>query len=135
MSDASPERLEFSDEDRAYLEAFSRIETGEDGIDYLDGFPLPPDNHELWSTKPIRSTITELWRDGKHFAYRQSEDSFIPQTTNADVRERNIRTIAKGFGLVQLQNSKSTFIGLSEIEPKPTFMEKLKALIGSIAIR
>ena len=135
MSDTSPERLEFSEDDRAYLEACSRIDTDEDGVDYLDGFPLPPNNDELWSTKPLRMIITELWQDNGRPAYRQREDSIVPQTTNAEVRESNIQSIAKGFGLIQMSDGESTFIGLSEIEPKPTFMEKFKAFIGSIAVK
>lgn len=90
-----PEYVPPSQEERAMLidAAQARIEV-RDGVDYLDGFKLPPDNEEIWNPQTFRvqsSHIVEV--DGKLFVSEETLEHHS-RVTNSYIREINISTIA-----------------------------------------
>lgn len=107
MFGRSKESLDYTvrptDEGREILaqQALERIETI-DGIDYLDGHKLPPDNEEIFGdARPRTIHITHLYHRvnerGKD-EYQAIEKTHIyePTFTNKDARAANIRFIASG---------------------------------------
>lgn len=89
-----------SDEGREILaeEALGRIETVE-GIDYLDGYNLPPDNDEVWNPRTIRATIYHTYEHpvtGEIYV-RKEEDVIQSGLKNNWIRQRNIHAIAQGM--------------------------------------
>lgn len=77
-------------------QALARIESI-DGIDYLDGFKLPPDDDELFNPQTIAAHVTYYTeRDGEIYV-SQEKHAYESTLTNRWIRERNIHCIAQGM--------------------------------------
>ena len=84
--------------------ASARIKT-QDGVDYLDGYVLPPNDDGLWRREPITVTVTdmgklrpELLRSDPTAACAEVISIHVvqPTITNRQIRDYSIRRIAQG---------------------------------------
>lgn len=121
--------VEPTDEGRELLaqQALERIETI-DGVDYLDGYKLPPDDAVLWDMQIRRGSITDL-TDEPHI--KDYEYQF--PATNRTIRESNIRNIASGH--------LPLYRKLSEVDvsilntPKEGYLQKARRAAGNLLQR
>lgn len=84
-----------------YETALARVETV-DGVDFLDGFKLPPDDDGVWNPRSIRGTTIrtrQVWDEevGTHIDESYVEvTEFDSRLTNSYVRRCNIGSISRG---------------------------------------
>lgn len=107
--------------------ALGRTET----VDVLDGYKLPPDNDEFWEgprkTKvPVTHTFEHPETREIHVGHQVLEGE-SRGFTNREVREVNIRSIAKGLGPL--------LIKWEDIElpaPRPTLFDRFRNMARNI---
>ncbi len=98
----SPVALTDQDTELLHQEVLLRIVVDENGVEYLDGFQLPPDNEEVWNPRVIRGQVMreETVREPETGAQTQesttTDISFESRLTNSFVRHINIRSISLG---------------------------------------
>ncbi len=118
-----------------YQAALGRIEAREDG-DYLDGYPLPPDNDDVWKTQRIDADVTRFIEPSVGFesvCWTTERRISILEITNAVQRQRNIQSIINGCGPFDITPEQTVFIGLELMrQAKPSRMQKLAAFVGRI---
>jgi hypothetical protein len=128
-----PEYIEPSPEEkeRLFQEALSRIETVE-GVDYLDGYTLPPDNKEVWDPKTLHYTITHTYEDPKGKLWLAQEEHITQSTlTNKWIRDANIRSIAQGLKPMFI---KWEDVIIPEKERHTTRLQKLRRTLANLSI-
>jgi hypothetical protein len=90
-----PRELSFEEREQLYQEALARIEDI-DGVDYLDGWKLTPDDEELFEPRRMKIVTYHTYErpdDGEIFVTRDVH--FADSTfTNGQARAGNIRSIA-----------------------------------------
>lgn len=111
--------------------AEQRIETGEDGIDYLDGYSLPPSNCEVWEPRMIKGTITTvLWKGDKLTGFTQEEFERPSTITNRTVRQSNIRMIAQGKSPLYIKWEEVAYP--PDAYRRPSISERIKEWKGKL---
>jgi hypothetical protein len=134
MRGRTPEALEvrpgLSEEERHALRAaaLERIETI-DGIDYLDGFPLPPDNTDINDPKPYTLAITYLSKE----PWQEILEGHST-ITNADVRKAHIDCLAQGLPPIYA-TSREIFahpelFGIQDRQP--TLFQRIRNQLGKL---
>jgi hypothetical protein len=90
--------VELSTEESQRLidEALSRVETVE-GVDYLDGYTLPPDNYGLWEPRTLRLETYEPKEEEGKITYCLRSTVFESTMTNAFARKINVLSISRGL--------------------------------------
>lgn len=92
-----PRELTDGEIDLLVDEAVERIELV-DGVEQLDGWPLPPDDEGVWQPRTLMGNITTYYVDSvtNQPTARQDVHIFESTLTNREVRRVNIRTLAQG---------------------------------------
>lgn len=74
--------------------AYGRIEEI-DGVDYLDGYELPPDNDEIWNPKTFNVSVYHTYESPRGEIFVTKEDHrFESDLVNRKIRQANIEFIA-----------------------------------------
>lgn len=85
-----------AEKEQLYQAALGRIEEVE-GVEYLDGYKLPPDNEEVWDPRNIHGVLSEIIVGPDEEIYtRTLEHEFKSRLTNSWIRQRNISWISQG---------------------------------------
>lgn len=77
-------------------QALDRIEVV-DGIDYLDGYKVPPNDEEIFDPKTMTAHCMYWTEHEGEFYFRTEIHEFESKLTNRWIRERNIHAIAQGI--------------------------------------